>query len=87
MGRIRKSYLPAFKAKVALEAIKEEETMVECKYIWSSSYSDKKVEKAALEGVVELFKDGKRREAEEKNLLIEELYKQIGQLNVELDSS
>jgi len=29
MGRIRKSYSPAFKAKVALEAIKEEETVAE----------------------------------------------------------
>jgi len=41
--------------------------------------------KAALEGMVELFKDRKRREAEEKNLLIEELYRQIGRLKVELD--
>jgi len=37
--------------------------------------------------MVELFKDGKRREAEEKNLLIGELYRQIGRLKVELDSS
>ena len=29
MGRIRKSYSPAFKAKVTLEAIKEEETIAE----------------------------------------------------------
>ena len=29
MERIRKKYPPAFKAKVALEAIKEEETMAE----------------------------------------------------------
>ena len=29
MGRIRKSYSPAFKAKVALVEIKEEETVAE----------------------------------------------------------
>jgi len=37
--------------------------------------------------MVELFEDGKRGEVEEKNLLIEELYGQIGRLKVELDSS
>ena len=46
MERIRKKYPPAFKAKVALEAIKEEETMAEL----ASKYGvhptcDKKVEK------------------------------------------
>lgn len=29
MGKIRKRYPPAFKAKVALEAIKEEQTVAE----------------------------------------------------------
>jgi len=29
MEKIRKNYSPAFKAKVALEAVKEEETMAE----------------------------------------------------------
>ena len=46
MGRIRKSYSPAFKAKVALEAIKEEETVAELASKYSSSCSDKKVEKS-----------------------------------------
>ena len=47
MARIRKSYSPAFKEKVALEAIKEEEKVAELasKYS-SSSCSDKKVEKS-----------------------------------------
>ena len=44
-------------------------------------------EKAAAEGITELFRDGKGREVEEKNLLIEELYREIGRLKVELDSS
>jgi len=43
--------------------------------------------KAATEGMTELFRDGKGREVEEKNLLIEELYREIGRLKVELDSS
>ena len=41
--------------------------------------------KAATEGMTELFRDGKGREVEEKNLLIEELYREIGRLKVELD--
>ena len=43
--------------------------------------------KAALEGMTKLFRDGKGKEVEEKNLLIEELYREIGRLKVELDSS
>ncbi len=41
----------------------------------------------ATEGMTELFTDRKKKMDEEKNLLIEELYRQIGQLKVELDSS
>ena len=41
--------------------------------------------KAALERMTELFRDGKGKEVEEKNLLIEELYREIGRLKVELD--
>ena len=86
MERIRKSYSPAFKAKVALEAIKEEKTMAEL----ASRYGVHPVQirrwkKAALEGIVELFRDGKGKEIKEKNFLIEELYKEIGRLKVELD--
>ena len=35
--------------------------------------------------MTELFKDGKGKEVEEKNLLIEELYREIDRLKVELD--
>jgi len=45
----------------------------------------KKWKRTAVEGISELFTDRKRRGDKEKNLLIEELYRQIGQLKVELD--
>jgi len=35
--------------------------------------------------MTELFKDRKGKEVEEKNLLIEELYREIDRLKVELD--
>jgi len=38
-----------------------------------------------MERMIELFTDGKGKQMKEKNLLIEELYKEIGQLKVELD--
>ena len=88
MERIRKKYPPAFKAKVALEAIKEEETMAELASKYGVHPTQiRRWKKAATEGMTELFRDGKGKEVEEKNLLIEELYRKIGQLKVELDSS
>ena len=38
-----------------------------------------------MEGIIELFTDRKKTKDKEKSLLIEELYRQIGQLKVELD--
>jgi len=36
MGNIRKQYPPSFKAKVALEAIKEEKTSAEFNEVWGA---------------------------------------------------
>ena len=47
----------------------------------------KKWKKIATEGIIELFTDRKKKRDEEKNLLIEKLCRQIGQLKLELDSS
>jgi transposase len=40
-----------------------------------------------MEKMTELFTDNSRRKEKERNLLVEELYREIGQLKVELDSS
>lgn len=40
-----------------------------------------------MEKMIELFTDNNRKKEEERILLIEELYREIGQLKVELDSS
>lgn len=81
---MRRRHTAGFKAKVALEAAKEEKTLAEL----SSKFGVHRVQiqgwkKALLNGLPKLFSvkgDKDRRKSEE---LIEELYKQIGQLRVE----
>jgi len=88
MLNIRKKHPPAFKAKVALEAIKGEKTSAEL----ASEYEVhpqqiRRWKRTATDGIIELFTDNRQRRDKEKDMLIEELYKQIGQLKVDLDSS
>ena len=88
MLSIRKKYPPAFKAKVALEAIKGEKTSAEL----ASKYEVhpqqiRRWKRIATNGIIELFTDNRQKRDKEKDMLIEELYKQIGQLKVDLDSS
>ena len=86
MGKIHRQYLPSFKAKVALKAIRDEETIVELATRYGVHPTQiKKWKKTAVEGIIELFTDRKKTRNKEKNLFIEELYRQIGQLKVELD--
>jgi len=86
MLNIRKKYPPAFKAKVALEAIKGEKTSAEL----ASEYEVhpqqiRRWKRVATDGIIELFTDNRQKRDKEKDILIEELYKQIGQLKVDLD--
>ena len=86
MGKIRKKYPPTFKAKIALEAIKEEETVAELAARYSVHPTQiKKWKRSAMEKMTELFADNSRRQEEDKNLLIGKLMREIGQLKVELD--
>ena len=86
MGLQRKSYNAAFKARVALEAIKGERTIAEIASetgVHPNQISNCK--KQALEELPEIFSGGKKRHKEQPEELESELYKQIGQLKVELD--
>lgn len=86
MGKIYKRYSPSFKAKIALEAIKEEETVTELASRYGVHPTQiKRWKKTATEGMIELFTGRREKKEKEKNLLIEELYREIGQLKVELD--
>ena len=86
MGRIRKSYSSAFKAKVALEAIKKEKTISQL----SSEYSVhanqiNQWRKRLLEELPEIFSKKRQKKEKDTEDLQAELYRQIGQLKVELD--
>ena len=84
MGRMRKQFSNEFKAKVALEALKGLKTTAEL----SSEYSVHTTQinqwkKELQEGIAGIFA-GKRGSADkEKDVLLERLYNQIGQIQVE----
>lgn len=83
---MRKKFEPAFKARVALEAIKGEKTMAEL----SSQYSVHanmitRWKQELLAKLPELFERGKDRQAESQDDKIDELHKIIGELKVEND--
>lgn len=80
----RRNHPPVFKAKVALEALKEEKTSAELASQYQIHPAQIRRWKSMVSNrLVELFQDHKPDGKEEE--LIEELYRQIGQLKVELD--
>jgi transposase len=86
MSKIRKKYSAVDKAKIALEALKGDVTLnqLTAKYqVHSTQINGWK--KRLKEGVVELFKDHRSKEEHSQEGLIEELYKKVGQLQLEID--
>ena len=86
MNLRRKRYDASFKAKVALEAIKGERTIAEIASetgVHPNQISMWK--KQVLEELPGIFSSGKKHYQEKSEELESELYKQIGQLKVELD--
>ena len=84
--KIRRKLSPAFKAKVAVEALKEQKTLTEIASQHGVHSSQvQKWKKELREGIPEIFANGRVNKDGEKDALIEELYKQIGKLQVELD--
>jgi putative transposase len=86
MGKTRKRHPAAFKARVALEAAKQDRTLAEL----SRTYQVHPVQisqwkKQLLDGVETIFRDGRRREHEEGQALQAELYEKIGRLNMEIE--
>lgn len=86
MAKKRRKFSGAFKAKVALAAIRGEGTLAELSsrfQVHSNQVAAWK--KRAVEGMAESLSDGRKREAQEEEEHEARLYQQIGQLQFELD--
>ena len=86
MGRKRRNFQPEFKAKVALEALKERHTLAELATKYElHPVQISKWKKELLENLSQVFEsprkaDKKKQEAEEARL-----YEKIGRLEMELE--
>ena len=86
MTKQRNHYSAEFKAKVALAAIKGQQTINEIASIYAVHPNQvMHWKKQALEALPETFSLRTKRAAHEDEQLKERLYQQIGQLKVELD--
>ncbi len=80
----RKSFSKAFKAKVALEALKGEKTIAELASHFEVHPGQINTwKKQALEGLPELFERKNSRVAKNENMASDQLFQQIGKLQVE----
>ncbi len=85
-NNLRKNHDSTFKAKVALEAIKGEKTMAQI----SSEYGVhanqiRQWRQRLLEEMPGVFSDRRQKKDKQSEEMTAELYRQIGQLKVELD--
>jgi transposase len=86
MENIRKRYTAQEKARIVLEILKGglTQSQLTAKYgVHNTQLHTWK--KQAIEAITAGFSDKRKHESRDQNELIEELYKQIGRLKVELD--
>ena len=86
MGKIRRSHSSAFKAKVELEAMKKEKTIAQL----SSEYGVhpnliNQWKRRVMQELPEIFSKKRSKQKQDTEELVSELYRQIGQLKVEVD--
>ena len=86
MSQGRRKHSPAFKAKVALEALKGQETVVQLAARYEVHPGQIQAWKKALtQGVSGVFGNGKDQKSRNDAALIARLYQETGQLKVERD--
>ena len=86
MGGKKRRFDAAFKAKVALEAVRGEKTIAQLSSEFGVHVSQiRQWRRQLLEELPSIFVDGRKRSDKGSEQLTAELYRQIGQLKVELD--
>ena len=86
MPRTRKSHPPSLKAKVAVEAIKAHKTAAQIAQMFGVHPTQVGGwKKQALASLPDVFGNGREQMRQQADTEKDELYKQIGQLKVELD--
>jgi transposase-like protein len=86
MKESRRKHSPAFKAKVAMEAIKGEQTVAELASRFEVHPSQvRKWKREVAEGAAGVFGDDHAQKKKDDQALVAQLYQQIGQLKVERD--
>jgi putative transposase len=86
MTRTRKRHSAAFKAKVALEAAKQDRTVAELARIYQvHPVQISQWKKRLLDGAEALFRDGRTRDRDDSQAVQAALYEQIGRLKMELE--
>lgn len=86
MANVRKKHSPAFKAKVALEAVKKEKTMAQLSGEFGVHPNQiTKWKNHLVSELPGIFSNRRSKSEKESGQLLDELYRQIGQLKVELD--
>jgi putative transposase len=82
----RKRHAAAFKAKIALEAAKQNKTVAElAKAFQVHPVQISQWKKQLLDGIDSLFRDRRNREQEDGQAVQAELYEQIGRLKMEVE--
>jgi transposase len=86
MSKTRKSYSAEEKAKIVIESLRGELTQAQITSKYGVHATQINAWKRQFkEGVANIFRDKRQKDESDKERLIEELYKQIGQQKVELD--
>ena len=86
MSKGRRKHSPAFKAKVALEVVKGEETVAQLAGMYQVHPGQIQAWKKSLTaGAAGVFSNGQEQKASSDAALIARLYQEIGQLKVERD--
>ena len=86
MSRSPKQHSATFKDRVALDAAKQTKTLAELAKIYQVHLVQiSKWKKQFLDGIESLFRDGRRRDRDDNQVIQETLYAQIGRLNIDVE--